>query len=66
MARIALGLLGGIAVPLLLAASVASGQEVETVVLLTMLLIGCVAGEVLERYLFFAASTAPRMPGGIR
>jgi hypothetical protein len=30
-----------------------------------MVLILALAGELLERYLFFAASTAPRMPGGL-
>jgi hypothetical protein len=28
--------------------------------------VGCVLGETFERYLFFAAVSAPRMPGGVR
>jgi DMSO reductase anchor subunit len=28
--------------------------------------VACLAGELLERYLFFAAVAAPRMPGGVR
>ena len=31
-----------------------------------LLFVACLAGELLERYLFFAACAAPRMPGGIR
>jgi hypothetical protein len=31
-----------------------------------LLFVACVAGELLERYLFFTACAAPRMPGGIR
>jgi hypothetical protein len=30
------------------------------------LFVACVAGEILERTLFFSACAAPRMPGGIR
>ena len=31
-----------------------------------LLFVACLAGELLERYLFFTACAAPRMPGGIR
>ena len=34
--------------------------------LTALLFLACLAGELLERYLFFAAVAAPRMPGGIR
>ena len=33
---------------------------------MTMLFGACVIGELLERYLFFAAVAAPRMPGSLR
>jgi DMSO reductase anchor subunit len=36
------------------------------VVVTGMLFVACLAGELLERCLFFAACAAPRMPGGIR
>jgi hypothetical protein len=31
-----------------------------------MLFVACLAGELLERYLFFAAVASPRMPGPLR
>jgi hypothetical protein len=33
---------------------------------IAILFAACLAGELLERYLFFAACAAPRMPGGLR
>ena len=38
----------------------------QFVVLTALLFAACLAGELLERYLFFAACAAPQMPGGIR
>ena len=38
----------------------------QFVVMTGLLFVACLAGELLERYLFFAACAAPRMPGGIR
>jgi DMSO reductase anchor subunit len=70
LARFALGLLGGAILPTMLAGDVAevSGDagSAQFVVLTTLLFAACLAGEILERYLFFAACTAPQMPGGIR
>ncbi len=68
LARFAAGLLGGLAMPgLLLLSRVPgpSGQGPDLVfaVLVGMLFAACLAGELLERYLFFAAVAAPRMPG---
>ena len=68
MARFAAGLLGGLAMPgLLLLSRVPAppeqGQDLVFVVLVGMLFVGCLAGELLERYLFFAAVASPRMPG---
>jgi hypothetical protein len=48
VARFACGLAGGLLLPV---AGVAAALPL------------CVAGEWLERHLFFAATTAPRMPG---
>jgi DMSO reductase anchor subunit len=39
---------------------------VQFIVLTGLLVIACLAGELLERYLFFAACAAPQMPGAIR
>lgn len=70
VARFALGALGGIFAPLLLlrqlsAAGIESGYLEMPIA--TVLLFGAsLAGELLERYLFFAAVAVPRMPGGIR
>ena len=68
MARFAAGLLGGLAMPaLLLVSRVPTHPEHEQDlvfgVLVGMLFAACLAGELLERYLFFAASASPRMPG---
>ena len=70
VARFALGTLGGIFAPALLlrhfsTASLESGQ-LELVITTALLFGASLAGELLERYLFFAAVAAPRMPGGIR
>jgi len=70
LARFALGLLGGVLMPAMLLgqfASASSGPGQVQIVLTTgLLFLACLAGELLERYLFFAACAAPRMPGGIR
>ena len=69
LARFAVGIFGGVALPLVIL-----GQQepfLEPHLLLTgiemvILFFALLAGELLERYLFFAAVSAPRMPGGIR
>jgi hypothetical protein len=70
LARFALGLLGGIVLPLMLASEAAAlpdgDGQVQFVVMTGLLFAACLAGELLERYLFFAACAAPQMPGGIR
>ena len=68
MARFAAGLLGGLAMPGLLLlsrvpASPGQGPDLVFAVLVGMLFAACLAGELLERYLFFAAVASPRMPG---
>jgi len=69
-ARFALGGLGGLVAPALLLrhlAGATAGQEPQVFAVATLLLFGAsLAGELLERYLFFAAVASPRMPGGIR
>jgi formate dehydrogenase iron-sulfur subunit len=70
LARFALGILGGIVMPLMLLfrieAEGAVGGDPSLVIIATMLFAACLAGELLERYLFFAAVSAPRMPGSLR
>ena len=68
LARFAAGLLGGLAMPALLLVSRVPthpehGQDLVFAVLVGMLFAACLAGELLERYLFFAAVASPRMPG---
>jgi DMSO reductase anchor subunit len=64
-ARFACGILGGIAMPAFLLDHAGTEDQLRPIVVI-MLFVACVAGELLERYLFFAAVAAPRMPGGLR
>jgi formate dehydrogenase iron-sulfur subunit len=69
LARFALGLLGGVMMPLFILWQTSEAGDVtgiEFVAATSLLFIACLAGELLERYLFFTACAAPRMPGGIR
>jgi formate dehydrogenase iron-sulfur subunit len=70
LARFALGALGGAILPTMLAGDAAVLSDgaglVQFVVLTAFIFTACLAGELLERYLFFAACAAPQMPGGIR
>jgi hypothetical protein len=70
LARFALGVLGGAILPTMLAADAArlgdAAGLVQFVVVTGLLFAASLAGELLERYLFFAACAAPQMPGGIR
>lgn len=70
IARFALGILGGIVAPALstrlLMESTIHDSAIECVVATFIIFAASVAGELFERYLFFAAVAAPRMPGGIR
>ena len=70
MMRFAAGLLGGVAMPALLLlsrvpSSPAHGQDLVFAILVGMLFAACLAGELLERYLFFAAVASPKMPGAL-
>jgi Fe-S-cluster-containing dehydrogenase component/DMSO reductase anchor subunit len=70
IARFSLGVLGGIAAPALSARLLMSNniqeEAIECIVATALIFVASVAGELSERYLFFAAVAAPRMPGGIR
>ena len=66
--RFALGIVGGILWPALWLWH--DRQDASGAILSHALVIGqfaaLLAGELLERYLFFTAVVAPRMPGGLR
>ncbi|QDU44817.1 Anaerobic dimethyl sulfoxide reductase chain B [Symmachiella dynata] len=64
-ARFALGVLGGVVMPVFLMSQQRT-SEVATIIIVVMLFVACLAGELLERYQYFAAVSAPRMPGGLR
>jgi hypothetical protein len=68
LARVATGLLGGILMPLFLLSQSSSKQssQLTQLVALGILFIATLAGELLERYQFFAAVSSRRMPGGPR
>jgi DMSO reductase anchor subunit len=67
LARLAAGVLGGVIMPLMLLSSQNDGfARSSPLILVVMLLAACLIGELLERYLFFAAAAAPRMPGALR
>jgi Fe-S-cluster-containing dehydrogenase component/DMSO reductase anchor subunit len=66
IARFACGVIGGLALPGLLVAWCSQADEVSPAAILAVavlvLVLNC-AGELIERYLFFAAVVAPKMPG---
>jgi formate dehydrogenase iron-sulfur subunit len=66
--RFAAGILGGLMLPALLlnvffAPQASSIHPAPTVAVVSVLLLLNLTGEILERYLFFAAVVAPKMPG---
>jgi hypothetical protein len=64
--RFACGVIGGLALPGLLVAWCSQADAVSPAAILAVavlvLVLKC-AGELIERYLFFAAVVAPKMPG---
>jgi Fe-S-cluster-containing dehydrogenase component/DMSO reductase anchor subunit len=65
-ARYALGFVGGVALPMLIALVAAAGVGNGVVLLGVLALALCVGGELIERLTFFSAVSAPKMPGGLR
>lgn len=66
--RLICGISGGVALPGMLYQLVSpSGEAGELFIGLvaSALFVACLAGEFLERYLFFAAVAPPKMPGGV-
>ncbi|HUY88180.1 MAG TPA: DmsC/YnfH family molybdoenzyme membrane anchor subunit [Pirellulales bacterium] len=70
IARFALGVLGGIVMPAFqlshLFTETSPWQPGRALIFGSVLFAACLVGELLERYLFFAAVAGPRMPGGMR
>ena len=69
LARFAFGWIGGVLMPALLFAQGSTHSpdpSLSFVVLVVALVTATIAGELLERYLFFAAVAAPRMPGAMK
>jgi formate dehydrogenase iron-sulfur subunit len=66
LARFATGILGGLLMPAFLLRHSANAALPQFIVASGLLFVACLVGELLERYLFFAACAAPRMPGGPR
>ena len=66
LARFATGFLGGIAMPLFLLQGGNATDRIATTIIVSLSFAACVAGELLERFQFFAAVSAPRMPGNVR
>jgi formate dehydrogenase iron-sulfur subunit len=62
--RIALGIIGGLVLPTVTLAELASGSMISPFVAVAVLAL-CLAGEFLERYLFFTAVVTQKMPGGL-
>lgn len=70
LARFGLGIVGGLLMPVLLSGQIAElpveGSRMGFVATAGVLVTASLAGELLERYLFFASCATPRMPGSIR
>jgi formate dehydrogenase iron-sulfur subunit len=64
IARYSAGFLGGVVMPLLVQQHLSSGWATGLFMGLFVVVL-CLLGELCERYMFFAAAAAPRMPGEI-
>jgi Fe-S-cluster-containing dehydrogenase component/DMSO reductase anchor subunit len=64
-ARLLLGLAGGVVLPALLLGPLGTAGAGATCALVALMLGLLLAGEVVERTLFFTAVVAPRMPGAL-
>jgi hypothetical protein len=62
--RFGLAISGGVVMPLFLAATGWKGTTEASATMMMLVLL--TAGELCERYLFFRAAPASRMPGAIR
>ncbi|MES2789538.1 MAG: DmsC/YnfH family molybdoenzyme membrane anchor subunit [Planctomycetota bacterium] len=64
--RYTLGILGGLVLPAVLWHESSSSHPAEWISTVAAMWLFSVAGETLERALFFMAAAAPRMPGGLK
>jgi DMSO reductase anchor subunit len=64
--RVGTALFGAALVPLVVAATVGSTVNAFDAALGLLMLSATLAGELLERVMFFSAVSAPRMPGGLK
>jgi formate dehydrogenase iron-sulfur subunit len=62
--RIAFAVIGGIVLPIISLSEVAAGSAIHPAFAAVVLVL-CVAGELMERYLFFTAMVTQKMPGGV-
>lgn len=62
--RIAFAIIGGILLPIIALSEVAAGSAIHPAFAAVVLIL-CAAGEFTERYLFFTAVVAQKMPGGV-
>ena len=65
LARFAVGVLGGVLAPLMLVGSIDQLSDTAKLSFLSVSFGAVLAGELLERMLFFKALSAPKMPGAI-
>jgi Fe-S-cluster-containing dehydrogenase component/DMSO reductase anchor subunit len=68
LARFGCGILGGICMPAFLLGNlqrVPPPGDLQLALIVMLAFVACLIGELLERYLFFAAVAAPRMPGSL-
>ena len=65
LARFCTGAAGGLALPLLLLYSRSSADSPRVVGIVIAAFSLLLAGEILERYLFFTAVVRQKMPGGL-
>jgi formate dehydrogenase iron-sulfur subunit len=64
--RFVLGMVGGVLLPLALLTQLSPSSLVQGLVGSLLSLLCLLSGELLERMTFFAALSAPRMPGGLQ
>ena len=62
--RIAFGIIGGLLLPVIILGEIAADSSINPFVAASALAL-CLAGEFLERYLFFTAVVTQKMPGGL-
>jgi DMSO reductase anchor subunit len=66
VARLVLAAIGGVALPLMASGTIARGNVTTPLLIVVAVSFAMtLASELLERYLFFTAVVAPKMPGGL-